>query len=230
MLADERRASYKAAGAKVATMSELFGPKLIARGALTTAKTGRGAHDRTPAQLGGVLVIAPDGRVTWSHMSQDASDNASPEEIIEAIVRPTRPRAGCDIITAMSGQQMLVVAPFAATVVAVAHQPDERVIPGTALIVLEAMKMEHEVIVEAGGVVRRIDVSVGETVEEGQLLALLEAGDVAVDGAGAERRPTDVDDLPADLEAVRKRHRIGLDAARPDAVARRHERGHLHGP
>ena len=87
VLADERRASYKAAGAKVATMGELLGPKLIAKGAVTTAKTGR-VQGRTighPAQLGGVLVIAPDGRVTWSHMSQDASDNASTEEILEAV-------------------------------------------------------------------------------------------------------------------------------------------------
>jgi acetyl-CoA carboxylase carboxyltransferase component len=128
----------------------------------------------------------------------------------------------------MSGQQLLVVAPFAATVIAVAHQPDERVVPGTALIVLETMKMEHEVIAEAGGVVRRIDVSVGQTVEEGQPLALLEIGDVPGDGdgAGTERCPIDLDELREDLEAVRERHRIGLDAARPDAVARRHERGH----
>jgi hypothetical protein len=87
VLADERRASYKAAGAKVATLSELFGPKLVAKGALTTARTGR-VQGRTighPAQLGGVLVIAPDGRVTWSHMSRDAGDTGSPDEILEAV-------------------------------------------------------------------------------------------------------------------------------------------------
>ena len=40
-----------------------------------------------PAQLGGAMVIAPDGRVIWSHMAEDASDNASPEEILEAVRR-----------------------------------------------------------------------------------------------------------------------------------------------
>jgi prostamide/prostaglandin F2alpha synthase len=87
VLADEQRASYRAAGAKVATMTELIGPKVMAKGTLTTARTGR-VQGRTighPAQLGGALVIASDGRVTWSHMSQDASDNASPEEILEAV-------------------------------------------------------------------------------------------------------------------------------------------------
>ena len=87
VLADEKRASYKAAGAKVATMGELLGPKVFAKGLRTTAQTGR-LQTRTvghPAQLGGAMVITPDGRVAWSHMSEDASDNASPEEILEAI-------------------------------------------------------------------------------------------------------------------------------------------------
>jgi hypothetical protein len=40
-----------------------------------------------PAQLGGAMVVAPDGRVLWSHMAQDASDNAEPEEILAAVRR-----------------------------------------------------------------------------------------------------------------------------------------------
>ena len=87
VLADEGRASYKAAGAKMGTMGELLGPSVVAQGFLTTARTGR-MQTRTvghPAQLGGAMVIAPDGRVVWSHMAQDASDNARPEEILEAV-------------------------------------------------------------------------------------------------------------------------------------------------
>jgi hypothetical protein len=37
-----------------------------------------------PAQLGGAMVIAPGGEVVWSHMAEDASDNASPKEILAA--------------------------------------------------------------------------------------------------------------------------------------------------
>lgn len=87
VLADEERASYKAAGAKMATMGELLGPSVVAKGFLTGARTGR-VQTRTighPAQLGGAIVIAPDGRVIWSHMAQDASDNAEPEEILAAV-------------------------------------------------------------------------------------------------------------------------------------------------
>jgi peroxiredoxin len=89
VLADEGRVSYKAAGAKMATMGELLGPSVVAKGFLTTARTGR-MQTRTvghPAQLGGAMVVAPDGRVVWSHMAQDASDNAEPEEILAAVRR-----------------------------------------------------------------------------------------------------------------------------------------------
>jgi peroxiredoxin len=87
VLADEKRASYTAAGAKIGTMSELLGPKVVSKGVATSMRTGL-TQTRTlghPAQLGGAMVITPDGQVAWSHMSEDASDNASPEEILGAV-------------------------------------------------------------------------------------------------------------------------------------------------
>jgi acetyl-CoA carboxylase carboxyltransferase component len=110
-------------------------------------------------------------------------------------------------------------------VIAVAHGPDELVQAGAAVIVLEAMKMEHEVIAERGGVVRRVEVAVGDTVEEGQLLAVLTAAEERAKRDGNELLP-DLDEVRADLDAVRQRHLIGLDQARPDAVAKRREQGH----
>lgn len=87
VLADEKRASYKAAGAKVATLSELLGPKVAAKGLVSSLRS-RQPQGRTighPAQLGGAMIVRPDGSVAWSHMSEDASDNASPEEIVAAL-------------------------------------------------------------------------------------------------------------------------------------------------
>jgi peroxiredoxin len=87
VLADKKRVSYKAAGAKVASFNELLGPKVVAKGLFTSARTGQ-RQGRTighPAQLGGAMVIAPDGRVSWAHMSKDASDNASPKDILAAV-------------------------------------------------------------------------------------------------------------------------------------------------
>ena len=87
VLADEDRRTYKAAGAKVATVTELLGPKVVAKGTALSARTGlrQGRTIGHPAQLGGALVIAPDGTVAWSHMSEDASDNAPAEEILAAV-------------------------------------------------------------------------------------------------------------------------------------------------
>ncbi len=92
VLADEDRVSYKAAGAKVATLGELLGPKVIAKGVATTART-RVVQGRTvghPAQLGGAMVIEPSSAVVWSHMSSDASDNAEPDEILAAARRASQ--------------------------------------------------------------------------------------------------------------------------------------------
>lgn len=87
VLADEARVSYKAAGAKIATFDELLGPKVLAKGAAVSVRTGQ-LQGRTighPAQLGGAMVVMPDGSIPWSHLSQDAGDNASPEEILAAV-------------------------------------------------------------------------------------------------------------------------------------------------
>jgi peroxiredoxin len=87
VLADEARRSYKAAGAKVGSLSDLLGPKVVAKGALTTLQT-RKLQGRTlghPAQLGGAMVIAPGGKVLFERMAADASDNAEPQELLAAL-------------------------------------------------------------------------------------------------------------------------------------------------
>jgi len=89
VLADEQRASYKAVGAKIGSVADLLGPKVVAKGALTTMRTGL-MQTRTighPARLGGAMVIAPGSEVVWSRMAKDASDNAPPEELLAAIRR-----------------------------------------------------------------------------------------------------------------------------------------------
>jgi acetyl-CoA carboxylase carboxyltransferase component len=119
-----------------------------------------------------------------------------------------------------------VTAPFAGVVVAVEHAPGGLVRAGVALVVLEAMKMEHEIVAQADGVVRRVEVVVGDAVQAGDLLVVLASDESLVGEPPSGRRPTatDPETIRADLAAVRERHALGLDAARPDAVARRRER------
>ena len=87
VLVDPERATYEAAGAKIATFDELYKPKIVARGvkAAATERLMQGATKGHPSQLGGVLVVASDGRVAWAHMADDVSDNASNEDVLQAV-------------------------------------------------------------------------------------------------------------------------------------------------
>jgi hypothetical protein len=86
VLADEKRASYKAVGAKMGGVGELLGPKVALKGLTTIARTGQiqGRPVGNVAQLGGAVVIAPGGRVLLEHLADDASDNISPEALLVA--------------------------------------------------------------------------------------------------------------------------------------------------
>lgn len=87
ILADEQRESYRAVGAKLATMGELLGPRLLVKGLAASRDTGvhQGRTIGHPAQLGGAVVVAPNGGITYAHLSADASDNATPEELVAAL-------------------------------------------------------------------------------------------------------------------------------------------------
>jgi acetyl-CoA carboxylase carboxyltransferase component len=137
---------------------------------------------------------------------------------------PTDGSRVSDDLNMASAAEHSVIAPFAGVVVAIAHSSEARVGAGTPVVVLEAMKMEHEILAGSGGVVRDLAVAVGDAVEEGQLLFTLEPG------AAGETDRSEADGVHdggerSDLRAVRERHALGLDAARPDAVAKRRRRG-----
>jgi acetyl-CoA carboxylase carboxyltransferase component len=176
-----------------------------------------------------------------------------------------------------------VPAPVSGLVLAVDVVPDQPVRPGQRLALLESMKMEHPVVAPAAGVVSEVPVRAGDTVVEGQPVALMsgdgyepaggpapgarEPGDTAgasgADGSGAGASGADgsgagasgagasgagageaspaadgsravagsgagdgADDaVRPDLAEVWRRHAIGLDAARPEAVGRRRASG-----
>ncbi|MHB8531624.1 MAG: carboxyl transferase domain-containing protein [Solirubrobacteraceae bacterium] len=132
-----------------------------------------------------------------------------------------------------ASSEISVTAPFAGVVVAINGESATEVAAGAPLVVLEAMKMEHEVLADAPGTIAQLAVAVGDAVEEGQLLLTIASRGTAAgepsDGAMAERPGASelrgAGPERADLRAVRERHELGLDAARPEAVARRHEHG-----
>ncbi|ROS43933.1 acetyl-CoA carboxylase family protein [Amycolatopsis thermoflava] len=116
-----------------------------------------------------------------------------------------------------------VTAPQQGVVVQVCVAEGETVTAGAELVVLEAMKMEHVITAERGGVVLGVAVKPGDAVTAGAVLATLrENGDTT---AAGEATDADLDHVRPDLAETLARHEIGLDAARPDAVRKRHSAG-----
>ncbi len=136
--------------------------------------------------------------------------------------------AGASSTTALASTDLppgAVLAPVQGTVVAVAVELGATVAAGEELLVLEAMKMEHVVAAPCGGAVSEIAVGAGDTVFEGHLLVRIEPGD---DQAAVEQDTEDIDldRIRPDLAEAIERHAVGLDAARPESVARRRKTGH----
>jgi len=90
---------------------------------------------------------------------------------------------------------------------------------------MEAMKMEHVITSDRGGIVRRVTVAVGDTIRQGFPLVFIEEAEVsgvADDGVEA----VDPDFIRGDLEELNKRRSYIYDENRPDAVARRRKWKH----
>lgn len=113
-----------------------------------------------------------------------------------------------------------VRAPMQGVIVQIGVAPGDSVRAGQQVAVIESMKMEHIVFADCSGVVRRIDVAKGDTLFTAHALMHIEAGDQG-DLHAEETAQIDLDHIRDDLAEVLQRHEAGLDAARPDAVARR---------
>lgn len=121
--------------------------------------------------------------------------------------------------------------PLTAQIVEWQVAPGDTVRAGDVLVILEAMKMEHELRAEAPGRVLELLYASGESVQVGDVLLRAEPwrdADPGPDSAGAAAV---VRLVPApgahrsDLQQLLDRQARTLDAARPEAVARRHAAG-----
>ena len=117
-----------------------------------------------------------------------------------------------------------LLAPLQGTIVSFAANVGSTVRAGEPVLVREAMKMEHVIEANVGGVIREVAVAPGDTVFEDTPLAFIEQ----VDLEGAVHRESDDSDLEEirpDLAELYKRREYTLDRARPEAVARRRKTG-----
>ena len=117
-----------------------------------------------------------------------------------------------------------ICAPMQGTVVSFEVAPGDEVFVGKLVLVMEAMKMEHEVRAEVSGIVERLGIEPGDTIFEGHPLIILQAAEVAVSDEG-EKEELDLDYIRPDLQEVLDRKSAGFDQNRPEAVAKRHKTG-----
>ncbi|HLZ69508.1 MAG TPA: carboxyl transferase domain-containing protein [Dehalococcoidia bacterium] len=113
-----------------------------------------------------------------------------------------------------------VITPLQGTVVAIEVLAGDTVRAGQTLVIMESMKMEHEIKAVAGGLVRSVAVAVGDTLYADQPLLFIEESEVEGDEASAAEA-VDLDEIRPDLREVLDRQALTRDAARPEAVARR---------
>ena len=122
-------------------------------------------------------------------------------------------------------QPAVVASPLQGTIAAVDVHEGDAVAPGQQLLVIESMKMEHVISSPEGGVVATIGVRTGATVMPGDPLISIHIG-VGPTVESPADHGVDAGHVRSDLSDVVARHALGLDPARPDAVARRRSTGH----
>jgi len=118
-----------------------------------------------------------------------------------------------------------VASPFTGVVVEVVRGQGHEVVAGTAVVVVESMKMHHEVTAPAAGTIAEVHATVGDQVASGDVLFALRLG-AADAGAVAASVPDEASAaIRADLQRVLDRRAGTLDDARGEAVARRRAAG-----
>ncbi len=113
-----------------------------------------------------------------------------------------------------------VQAPMRGSVVSFDVAPGTNVRRGQQLVLLEAMKMHHEVLAPVSGEVTQILSKPGDVVAEQAILVLIRPADGHDEGE-ASQADVDLEAPRADLEEVHARHALGLDVNRPQAVEKR---------
>ena len=151
------------------------------------------------------------GPVTTSYLQRHSGESAR-----------TAPAVGAGPVVDAAAGDVLVRARLTGLVVE-APEAGATVSAGDPVAVLEAMKMQHVVTVDHPVTVDQALVSAGAHVRAGDLLAIAHAvDDTGRDSAVADLDP---DHIRPDLAEVLDRRYRTTDAARPDAVAKRHRAG-----
>ena len=85
VLIDHTKETYRLVGLKRATLADAVKPQVLLRGAVALIKRGQALPQQDPAQLGGAIVVDPNGNIIFVHRARDAQDNAPVDALLEAL-------------------------------------------------------------------------------------------------------------------------------------------------
>ena len=114
--------------------------------------------------------------------------------------------------------------PLQGIVLIVDVEVGDQITEGQRVVLLESMKMEHEVLAPSGGIVTRVFIEAGQMVEEAENLFSFEKKETAARN-DITNQEIDLAHIRPDLAETIERHDIGKDHRRKNAVEKRHEKG-----
>ena len=118
-----------------------------------------------------------------------------------------------------------IEAPMQGLMVSFNVKTGDKVWVGKTIAIMEAMKMEHELLSEVSGEVTEITVDEGDTVYEGHPLILIKTAAVEIPKTDQHEK-LDLNFIRPDLQEAIDRKQAGHDINRPEAVAKRRKTGH----
>ena len=104
---------------------------------------------------------------------EEGTGSAAPAAAPKAA--PAAPKAAAPKAAAPAGAagSVTVAAPMPGKILGVKANPGQAVKKGDVIVILEAMKMENEIVAPQDGTIASINVATGDSVEAGQALATL---------------------------------------------------------
>ena len=111
-------------------------------------------------------VVVEEGASTGAPVAAPAAPKAAPKAAPAAAPAAPAPAAG-------GAGSIKVSSPMPGKILAVKANVGDSVKKGQVILILEAMKMENEVVAPEDGTIASIDVTVGASVESGDTLATL---------------------------------------------------------
>lgn len=117
--------------------------------------------------------ITVNGNVYEVTVEEGTSTGAAPAPRAAAPAAPKAAPAPKAAAPAGAQGSVAVTAPMPGKILGIKAQAGQAVAKGEAIIVLEAMKMENEIVAPSDGTIATIEVAVGDSVEAGATLATL---------------------------------------------------------